>query len=102
MVTVSVTIYEYQHCGRKASQCLDLTLSITKVHSHSCRVSSTLHAVAISALAAYLVLWTDTFSDNPSKPEVQHAAPRLLQICLLVVFVDAPPSKAANLYLTAL
>ena len=36
------------------------------------RVSSTLHAMAISALAAYLILWTESFSDQPSNPEVLH------------------------------
>lgn len=34
------------------------------------RVSSTLHAVAISALAAYLILCKDVFSDNTSIPEL--------------------------------
>lgn len=37
---------------------------------HLCRFSSTLHAVAISALAAYLILWTDAFSDKTSALEV--------------------------------
>jgi len=31
-----------------------------------------LHAVAISALAAYLILWTDAFSDKTNALEVPH------------------------------
>ena len=31
-----------------------------------------MHAVAISALAAYLILWTDAFSDKTNALEVPH------------------------------
>lgn len=39
------------------------------------RVSSTLHAMAISALAAYLILWSDTFADKSSVSEPWKDAP---------------------------
>ena len=41
------------------------------------RFTSTLHAVAISALAAYLFLWTDPFSDDPTDLEVCRVAAQL-------------------------
>lgn len=44
--------------------------SLTNFCQPSCRVSSTLHAMAISALAAYLILWSDTFADKSSISEV--------------------------------